>query len=146
MAENGSYVRLIGPLQIARARVDCWKCGHETTVVTIIANQVEAFEEGISSGSSEEAAFVYDIPTGDIPVMLTKALQLHAPHFKPTYSRTMDETTWANTCEHCEALQGAFYLHSEPEGPFFAGPSNFDGERVELHAEDVQIREASYSM
>ena len=28
-------------------------------------------------------------------------------------------TYYANHCERCEALQGDFYLHSEPGGAFF---------------------------
>lgn len=143
---NATFVRLGGPIELAKAQIDCWKCGHETPVVAVVAGQVEEFEEGVSCGASEEAAFVYDIGAGDMPVMLTTALQAHAPHFKPTRSRTLSETTWANTCAHCDALQGAFFLHSEPDGPFFGGPSNFEGERIAVHADDVQVREASYSM
>jgi hypothetical protein len=26
---------------------------------------------------------------------------------------------WANTCPICGMIQGAFFLHNEPDGPFF---------------------------
>lgn len=26
----------------------------------------------------------------------------------------------ANHCNHCDALQGDFFLHNEPDGPFFS--------------------------
>jgi glutaredoxin len=36
------------------------------------------------------------------------------------YSKTAGGKYWANTCPHCKALQGAFFLHSEPDSPLFA--------------------------
>lgn len=36
-----------------------------------------------------------------------------------SYGETVQHSYWANTCEHCGALQGDFFLHSEPDSPFF---------------------------
>ena len=54
----------------------------------------------------------------------------------------MGETTWANGCVHCDALQGAFYLYMEPDGPFFGGADEFEGELIELSSQDVVIEDA----
>jgi len=41
------------------------------------------------------------------------------PNYKIAYSKTAESSYWANHCEHCGALQGDFFLHSEPDGAFF---------------------------
>jgi hypothetical protein len=41
------------------------------------------------------------------------------PLFRLSYSRTAEEEYWANHCGHCDALKGDFFLHNEPDGPFF---------------------------
>lgn len=35
------------------------------------------------------------------------------------YSKTINGKYWANTCPHCKALQGDFFLFAEPEEAFF---------------------------
>jgi len=35
------------------------------------------------------------------------------------FSRTIGSSYWANTCPFCGAIQGDWFLHHEPEGPFF---------------------------
>lgn len=42
------------------------------------------------------------------------------PTVKWRFSKSVGHRYWANTCEHCDALQGDFYLSNEPDGPFFA--------------------------
>jgi len=49
-----------------------------------------------------------------------------APKVKPrpktvqfSYSKTVGNKYWVNTCPYCECIQGDFYLHSDPNGPFF---------------------------
>ena len=34
-------------------------------------------------------------------------------------SKTVGDSYWVNTCPYCHAIQGDFYLFSEPDGPFF---------------------------
>lgn len=36
------------------------------------------------------------------------------------YTKMSESTYWANTCPYCNSVQGAFFLHHEPDGPFFA--------------------------
>lgn len=35
------------------------------------------------------------------------------------FSRTTGTAYWVNTCPHCTASQGDFFLHAQPDGPFF---------------------------
>ena len=89
--------------------------------------------------------FVHGIE-GRLPGALREGLIRHAPNFEPTSSRTAGATYWANLCVHCRALQGDFYLHSEPDGPFFEGPEDFGGTRVLLTEKNVEIEAGSYAL
>jgi len=35
------------------------------------------------------------------------------------YSKMAGSSYWANCCPYCNSIQGDFFLHAEPEGPFF---------------------------
>jgi hypothetical protein len=43
-----------------------------------------------------------------------------------TFSKSIQESYWANVCEHCGAIQGDWFLFSEPDGPFFGEPLEQD--------------------
>jgi hypothetical protein len=47
------------------------------------------------------------------------------PAFKLGFSKTVNGKYWANHCEHCNALQGDFFMHDEPGGEF--SPIDMDG-------------------
>ena len=47
------------------------------------------------------------------------------PTFKLGFSKTVNGKYWANHCEHCNALQGDFFMHDEPGGEF--SPIDMDG-------------------
>jgi hypothetical protein len=46
------------------------------------------------------------------------AWQVHAPWIRMIASATAGSTYLGNSCEHCQALQGDWYI-SEPDAPFF---------------------------
>ena len=46
---------------------------------------------------------------------------------------------------HCGSLQGAFFLHSEPDGPFF-GDEVFSGKRTSLSQKGFDVDGASFSL
>ena len=145
--DDGMYeLKLSGPLRLACAEVACWKCGHGTSVVALCASLVEGVEGGVSVEDSGGPSFVSDVGEHDMPPDLVELLAAHAPQYKPTYSRTLQDTTWANVCGHCEALQGAFFMHGEPDGPFFAGPSEFEGEWKGLSEAGAVLGGGSYSL
>ncbi|MDO8772601.1 MAG: hypothetical protein Q7K57_28645 [Burkholderiaceae bacterium] len=126
---NGYILR--GPIFLASSRIRCWRCKQETGVVAVIATRVDEYEQGKGVPGSD-AEYVYGMDEDEMPGALRAALQAVAPNFKPIYSGTMQETTWANVCEHCEALQGTFFQHMEPDGPFFGEASDFAGEQTVL--------------
>jgi len=43
-------------------------------------------------------------------------------------------------------LQSAFFLHDEPDRPFFGGPQEFDGAKVVASERDLDADGASYSI
>ena len=136
---------LHGPLQLGMAEMPCWKCKKNTKVVAIIAADVEVFENRESLGSDEEESYVHSIGEVEMPAALAHVLGVLAPNYRPIYSHTMDETTWANGCEHCGALQGAFYQHLEPDSPFFGRPEYFTGTRIELLPHSVALVDGNVS-
>lgn len=41
------------------------------------------------------------------------------PNIRWVYSRRLDDHYWGNTCLACETLLGDWFLHLEPDGPFY---------------------------
>lgn len=129
---------LHAPIELATGSITCWRCKKITRVVAVIVAGEEGFEEGVSDEERCET-YVHGFDEDDMPPKLEEALVSAAPNYRPTYSGTMQETTWANQCEFCGELQGAFYLHMEPDGPFFGAPADFFGERTTLLQEKIVI-------
>ena len=145
MSQEKDFVRLHGPVEAASAETDCWKCGKSTPVHALMAADIEEFVSGEEPLQTEAPSFVYDLGPDALPPLVKASLASTAPNYKPTYSRTMGETNWANVCVHCGSLQGAFYLHSEPDGPFFGGPEEFKGKRIVVSENGFDVDDASYS-
>ncbi|HVZ44595.1 MAG TPA: hypothetical protein VHA82_12365 [Ramlibacter sp.] len=114
-------------------------------MAAIIAAAIEEFEGGKGTGRHDEPTFVYEVEGEDMPVILKNVLSRLAPNYKPIYSRTAGFTQWANTCVHCSSLQGAFYMHMEPDGPFFGRAEHFEGETVDAYPEDLAVEGASFT-
>lgn len=95
----------------------------------------------------EGSVVLYDIHEDDMPAELAQALATAAPNYSPQYSRTKGTTSWANACVHCGSLQGSFFMHSEPDGPFFGAAEEWTGQPGKvLMDKPVQLEDASYSM
>ena len=54
-----------------------------------------------------------------MPDEIIQYIQGRVPTYKLTYSKTVAQRYFANTCPKCGMLSGDFYLHSEPGDPFF---------------------------
>jgi hypothetical protein len=145
MNQSDDFVRLHGPIELASAETKCWKCHALTPVHAFQAAVVEEFLTDDEPMRTEAASFVYDLDEHALPPNVRQALELAALNFRPTYSRTTDETSWASVCTHCGALQGSFFMHSEPDGPFFGGPEAHKGRRALLSTEGFDVSSASYS-
>lgn len=76
----------------------CWKCGLYTPHVSYY------FECGSCEGLSHHI--------GDLPLLDKKLTEFYF-FIKKTYSYTMQEDIIANTCIHCESLQGNFFILEE---------------------------------
>ncbi len=51
------------------------------------------------------------------------------------FSKTIGSKYWVNTCPYCQAIQGDFFLHCEPDRPFFGfscGPDTPDAFQQDL--------------
>lgn len=144
-APDEAQVLMHGPIELALAQTKCWKCHKDTSVAALIAADVDVSEPGEAAEMLGAKSFVSGLAEEDISAALAQAIQAVAPNYRPLFSRTMQETTWANACEHCDSLQGAFYMHSEPDGPFFGSPEDFQGQRVALSEEGIRVSGFDYS-
>lgn len=138
-------LRLKGPIHLACSETECWKCKRSTPVFAIEASDLKDLDHGDVSQPVGEPVFVHDI-AGKLPASLQAGLTEHAPNYLPTFSRTTGTNSWANQCVHCRALQGGFFMHSEPDGPFFGGPQRFNGTRILLTDKNIEVEEASYGL
>lgn len=87
----------------------CWKCKKETVVYSYyLGYQIkQAYPD-----------YSWDIMgVGYIPY-LDVIIAKKYPALKVCYSRTVDESYMANTCEHCGALQGRNYVVDDPHEIF----------------------------
>lgn len=138
-------LKLFGPIQLASAQVACWKCKAQTQVHAMVASDLEELEEdGI--GRIGEPVFVYEIEDGDMPAAVATALRRLAPSYRPLHSHSTGLTAWSNACTQCGALQGAFFLHAEPDGAFFGMPRDYRGGLANLVEADVQVADASFGL
>lgn len=118
----------------------------QTPVHTLVAAYIEAFALGEEPMHIDGPSFVYDISPDGLPPDVVATVAKAAPNFKPLFSGTLGETGWANACVHCGLLQGAFFLHSEPGGPFFGGPEDFAGVRSVVSERNFDVEGDSYSL
>lgn len=67
--------------------------------------------------SASQFSFVSNIET--INSSALRLLQNLSQSYKKGYSRTLNQSYYANHCPHCGRLQGDFMLHCEPGAAFF---------------------------
>jgi hypothetical protein len=113
------------PLYLASATTACWKCGVDMTVVALIAP---------NNSISAEVAILSNIE--QLPDPLRQDIQRRFPSFKLKYSKTAQSKYYANTCPKCGVICGDFFLHSEPDSPFF--PTD-ETEAARLTIEEVPL-------
>lgn len=145
VSNMSAKLRLKGPIQLACSHTDCWKCQRPTPVFAIEASDLKNLADGDPSRPLGKPVFVYDI-AGNLPASLQAGLTAHAPNYRPTFSLTTGTTSWANQCIHCRSLQGGFFMHSEPDAPFFSGPLRFGGSRILLTEKNIELEDASHDL
>ena len=96
------------PLYLIGKMDSCWRCGARMPVVAILAPKV--------AGTEGEVCILSDIT--ELPEAILAYIQRRVPTFKLTFSKTIEQKYFANTCPKCGVLKGDFYLHEEPGAPF----------------------------
>ena len=109
------------PVSIALNSSDCYKCANKTAVISLASNNFYYLN---TDENEDEKWFRADgLSFFSMPVCIENELAGKInrlfPNYKIAYSKTAESSYWANHCEHCGALQGDFFLHSEPGGAFF---------------------------
>lgn len=109
----------------------CWRCGEDTEVAGFgipyslsedekDERSIEEFEEighhGIDTTGADRLSMTGSL--GCIPTEIRGYLRWRCG-YKVAYSRTERGEYLANTCRHCGALQGRFFLFEEVDSPFF---------------------------
>lgn len=118
---------------IAYAPKECWKCGKDSFVYALaikINDIIDTSNSLPNDINNVEQLYEYIgrdmaiIPISrNIPKEIIDYLVKHTA-CKSTFSRTIKNSYFANICEHCNALQGDFFVYSEVDSPFFNGSSN----------------------
>lgn len=101
------------------AGLSCWKCGKRTPVHAIQVVDLEECEPDEEPDCLAAATIVYELSPSGLPAAVRVGLPSKAQNYKLLYSRTVGEVSWANASVQCGLLQGAFFLHYNPDGPFF---------------------------
>ena len=109
------------PLLIALNISDCYKCGNKTVVISLASNNF--YYLNIDENEDEKWFRADGLSFFSMPIFIENELvdkiNKLFPNYKIAYSKTAESNYWANHCEHCGALQGDFFLYSEPGGAFF---------------------------
>ena len=100
----------------------CYRCNQATSVIGFgIENYAEVIDPNVYHTDS--------------PI----SWQSGTIHIVPfiSYSKTIDDYYFANHCEHCNALQGSYFLFDEVDSPFFIN-SVADVQQLDLY--QVQLK------
>ena len=84
-------IHVLKDIPVFKWNQECWKCHMQTSVV------------------SYDLTLGYDFNIGDI-IKLDEVLMSDYPFVKKVFSKTIDKEVIANTCIHCGALQGNWYV------------------------------------
>jgi hypothetical protein len=90
---SDTNVGIPGGYKYRYAPYECWKC-HKKMIIYKWTNS-------LIEGNIEE-------PPEPIPSSVQKR-----------YTKTSNETYWANVCPNCDSVQGDWFISIEPDSPFF---------------------------
>jgi hypothetical protein len=82
--------------------IPCYSCGKEILIFTWLNDFHEDYE------GSGFAMYSQSIPDEKNKPKTVKYVK----------STTINKSYWENNCPYCNALQGDFFLHAEPDYPF----------------------------
>jgi hypothetical protein len=120
---SGCDVIIKSPFYIAYNTRTCWKCHKETPLIAIGADKFIVLDyiddESDDRKWNIQNYFTLFSDITFIPKNIIELIQNHYPFFKLAFSKTVNGKYWANTCVNCNALQGDWFNHNEPDGAFF---------------------------
>lgn len=114
----------------------CWKCKQATKVSAIFLDGYSEPDEQPGERVEHDEQTIVQGVVG-LNAEVAQLLKEHAPWMRPGFSKTRDETYLAPHCQHCDALQGAWFL-SEPGAPFFPQTQS-EAARLEVQWFDTPI-------
>lgn len=120
---NQSKISVIikAPVSIALNSRNCYKCKKETAVICLASGDffyLSTDEDENEVWSHSDKLSFFSMPIF-IETELIRKINTLFSNYKVAYSKTAEGSYWANHCKFCGALQGDFFLHSEPGGAFF---------------------------
>ncbi len=130
---SNSFSLLVAPMT-------CWSCHRQTRVGLLSpAAQVQVLDDEEDGSEwtalSSEVVLTY---VSFVDTTLQKGIAAAFPMLRLDDSNTVGARYWMNHCEQCEARIGEHFIHSDPDGPFFAWPRAAIGlARIELGAGTV---------
>ena len=121
---------VIDELYLVEGVPKCFKCGRETRVIgfgidkhlsidkmyDLQINYNENIEYALEEINQNDIHIVG--PITPIPEILMKYIKSKY-NYKLRYSKTTNTSNISNCCEHCDVLQGDFFLFNEDNSPFF---------------------------
>ena len=119
--KSKASVIIKSPVSIALNSSDCYKCANKTAVISLASNNfyyLNTDENEDEKWFRADGWSFFSMPVFIENELVGKINKLF-PNYKIAYSKTAESSYWANLCENCGALQGDFFLHSEPGGAFF---------------------------
>jgi hypothetical protein len=122
---------IIDELYLIEGARKCFRCGKETRVigfgidkhltVDVMYEQKECDDEELENELTEMLD-QHDIhivgPIAPIPEPLLNFIQKKY-NYKLRYSKTTKTSNFSNCCDHCDVLQGDYFLFNEVDSPFF---------------------------
>lgn len=95
----------------------CWKCKEKTKVIAFgVEKYMLLYGEPCGFTDDNEIHIANGLET--LPKFL-KDYILKNYAVKERFSKTIGRKYMSNGCSHCDALQGDWFLFSEPDSPFF---------------------------
>jgi hypothetical protein len=133
------------PYRIASTQRNCWKCKIVTPMVALASSFYFEFtymDEDDPDCEMEWNFGPYSTVFCNVTQMsehVSEMLKRDFPFYRPTWSKTQKQQTWANNCIHCGSLQGEWHNHEDFDGAFFPDPFEKPRFPIELKAFDLEL-------
>ena len=107
---------VVDHLYIVIGEHTCFKCHRKTPVVSLASDSYLWIDGDHSEYCEGELNFISDVDW--LPTQLQEHLNDNYQFFRG-YSQTTKSYYYGNHCNNCGVLQGNWFLHSEPDSPFY---------------------------